>query len=384
MKICVNPARVVVTGLGMMTAIGNDLAEAWNFIQRSESGIEWWNDWPVGKVKFENSSINRVQILALEAARRAVEDAALDLNGLDPKVVGVTASTSKGDLDVILSQSQGYTLDKTNLSIASYLKAEGPYLNIVAACATGLNSISWGSRWIQERRAEIVFAGGSDSVLNPFLMAGYQKSGILAKTLKNEDAKKILRPFDRRRSGTVLGEGSGIVVLESLDHAKKRKAKIYAEILASYQGIDSYHHLKMNPEGHAIAKALHQLIEKGGISLREIDYINLHGTGTVWNDLVETRGIKKFFGEQSKNISFSSTKPFTGHLVGASGAVEFILSMLAMKNQFIPPTLNLEEPDLECDLDYTPLQGREKKVRSVICLSYGFGGHVSGVLARKI
>lgn len=324
----------------------------------------------------------RARALVLKAQQQAFKDSGIEKDKINPERIGSTISSSKSEIEDILKKKKSWVLDDVNLSTLRCLPIEGPSINFIAACATGLHSIASGARWIKEGRADIVIAGASDSVLNPFWLGAYQKTGILAKTDISNRPDQILKPFDKRRTGTVLGEGCGVIILERMDQAKKRNANIYGEIISSYIGIDSFSRVRMMPNGEGVARALKGLLSKSSIC--DIDYINMHGTGTVWNDLVETRGIKLFFGESAFKISFSSTKPFTGHTIGASGVIELIISLVAMKNQFVPPTLNLKEADENCDLDYTPNEGKEKIIRNFICLSYGFGGHMGAVFVRSV
>ncbi|MBI1871725.1 MAG: beta-ketoacyl-[acyl-carrier-protein] synthase family protein [Chlamydiae bacterium] len=387
MKISPYPSRVVITGVGLLTAIGRNQNEVWEAIVQGRSGIRWFREngfeWPAGIVT-EDRRDHLTREWAFQVSSQALQDAQVNLETMDPTRVGLTVSTSKGDVCRWLEGKDGFSLHQVNAFLISMLQTQGPALNLVGACATGLHSVEWGARWIREGRADLVLAGASDSVLHPFLLQGYQRSGMMAKFSSTNEPSQLLRPFDQHRSGTVLGEGCAVLVLESFKHALKRDAKIYGEILSVYNGVDLYHPLKMDESGNSVAKALQNLVEKAGMAKEKIDYINLHGTGTPWNDRVETRGLKIFFGREAKKISLSATKPFTGHVVGASGALELIVSLLAMKHQFIPPTLNLEKSDPECDLDYTAREGREKKIETFVCLAYGFGGHVGGILVRKV
>ncbi len=373
--------------MGISTAIGTKISKAWEALEKGESGIKTLSfdqlKIPAGYVSSLSSENKKAELLALNASEEALKDSGLEIKNIPSERIGICVSSSKGDFEDILNPTNGFFLEKINSRLVQYYQTSGPSLNLVGACSTGLQSVSWGTRWIQENKCDIVFAGASDSVLHPFLIHAYEQAGILAK-IDSKSPQKNIKPFDRDRTGTVLGEGSGVVILESLELAQKRGAKIYGEILSSYYGIDPFHPIRMNPDGSSVAQIFQHLFQKSQYSMDNVDLIHLHGTGTVWNDLIETRGIKSFFKEQAKKISFCATKPFTGHLIGASGVVELIFSLLAMKHGFVPPTLNLEETDPECDLDYTPGYGKEKTIRSLIGLAYGFGGHISGILVRKI
>ncbi len=373
--------------MGISTAIGTNISKAWEALQKGRSGIQMLSldgiQIPAGFISDQTSQDKRAEMLALHASGESLKDSGLEIKNVPSERIGTCVSSSKGDFENVLNPTHGFFLEKINSRLVQHYQTLGPSLNLVGACSTGLQSVSWGARWIQENKCDMVFAGASDSVLHPFLIHAYEQAGILAKK-NSESPHKRIKPFDRNRTGTILGEGSGVVVLESLESAQKRGANIYGEILSSYYGIDPFHPIRMNPDGSSVAQILQHLFQKSQYSIDNIDLIHLHGTGTVWNDVVETRGIKSFFKEQVRKISFCATKPFTGHLIGASGVVELIFSLLAMKHGFVPPTLNLEETDPECDLDYTPGYGKEKAIRSLIGLAYGFGGHISGILVRKI
>lgn len=318
--------RIVVTGIGLVTPFGENL----------------WESVSSGRVnRFAGLRVCGFVDLAREAMNKAISDAGL--SRLDD--VGVTISSSKGR------------------DMPSLIGTNAPVINVISACATGLNSIIIGVNIIRTGRAKIVLSGGVDSCLNEFMLSGYRKLGVLARD-------GICRPYSKNRSGFVISDGACVIVLEELEHARQRRAKLYGEITGWAALSDAYHITSMDPSGEAIAHAIRLCI--GG----HIDYINTHGTGTIENDLIETRAIKKIFGY---DVPLSSTKGVTGHMLGASGALEFVIGLLAMKEGFIPPTANLDEPDPLCDLDYTPNIGRRHTINRFLTLSYGFGGHVACV-----
>lgn len=334
--------RIVVTGIGLVTPLGDNF---WECVANGRfKGV---------KIQGYKKGPDRFLDLAQASIERAISDAGLSQDMLER--AGITISSSKGGLA---------------FHMPSVFKTTGPVVNVISACATGLNSIIIGVNIIKTYRARIVLSGGVDSCLTSFMLHGYRRLGVLAKD-------GVCRPYSKNRSGFVLSEGACVVVLEELHHACERGAKIYGEITGWASLADAYHITSMDPSGEAISHAIKLCISG------PIDYINTHGTGTVENDIIETKAIKKFFGKKAYNIPLSSTKGVTGHMLGASGAIEFAIGLLAMKNGFIPPTANLDEPDPLCDLDYTPNVGRVKQIDSFLTLSYGFGGHVACVEGRR-
>lgn len=330
--------RIVVTGIGLVTPFGDNF---WECVLKGRcAGVR-----VCGCAGFID--------LAREAMGKAISDAGL--SQLDD--VGVTISSSKGRV------VQGLALNMPSL-----IGTNGPVINVISACATGLNSIIIGANIIRTGRAKVVLSGGVDSCLNEFMLYGYRKLGVLAKD-------GICRPYSKNRSGFVISEGACVIVLEELEHALDRNAKLYGEITGWASLAEAYHMTSMDPSGEAIVRAIKLCISG------PIDYINTHGTGTIENDLIETQAIKKIFGY---DVPLSSTKGVTGHMLGASGALEFAVGLLAMKECFIPPTANLDEPDPLCDLDYTPNIGRPAGIDRFLTLSYGFGGHVACVEGSKI
>ena len=258
---------------------------------------------------------------------------------------------------------------------------KGPNFTIVTACATGTHSIGEAYKLIQRGDAEVVIAGGVEAAITPLGLAGFCAARSLS--TRNDEPEKASRPFDKDRDGFVMSEGGGIVILEELEFAKKRGAEIFAELVGYGASDDAYHITAPPPEGEGGALCMANAIKDAGIKPEDISYINAHGTSTKLNDSTETKAIKTVFGEYAKKIPVSSTKSMTGHLLGATGAVEFIVCVLAVKNDIIPPTINYENPDPECDLDYVPNKKREVKVNYALTNSFGFGGHNATLIVKK-
>ena len=328
---------------------------------------------------------------ALAAADEASQMARFDSRSVDPFRIGVSVSSSKGGLHTFhalrerlarnpsaILGARVYANTVPNFAaqwIARKWKIQGPAKCYITACATGTTSIIEGARMIQEGVVDYAFAGASDASLVPFLMAGYEQMRVLS--------PDGMFPFDRRRKGFLLGEGAGIVFLETLESARARGAKIFAEIAGFAYGSDCYHPVAFDPKEEALARTLREICRKSKFDSDEIDYLNLHGTATKDGDLYETDQIKRAFGKKAYSISTSSTKSMTGHMLGASGAVEIIACCIAMQEGFVPPTIHLEKSDPKCDLDYTPNRAREKKISLAVSHSMGFGGHIAAIALRR-
>jgi 3-oxoacyl-(acyl-carrier-protein) synthase len=329
---------------------------------------------------------------AVAAAEQAVADARFDLAAVDPYTIALSVSSSKGGVHSLgrfkerflkspsaILGARMYTSAVPNFAdqwIARRMKIQGPAKCYVAACATGSVAIVQGFRMVSEGDAEYCLAGATDASITPLMLGGYSSMKALA--------KQEIRPFDKRRNGFLVGEGAGVVFLETLESAKARGVRIYGEIVESAYGQDSKNPIQFDFEEHALSHTLKVLLKRAGIMAREIDYMNLHGTGTRHGDLYETRELKAALGDEAYKIPMSSTKGATGHMLGATGAIEIIATLLGIEEGFIPPTVGLEEKDPECDLDYTPLKTRSHKITNAIKLSMGFGGQVAAVLFRKI
>ncbi len=398
--------RVVVTGMGVLSPIGNTVATFLENLKKGVSGKENTEHSEVGgylfpplfRLKDFNSRSHGTHLLdpfiqyAVAAAEQAVADARFDLKAADPYSISLSVSSSKGGVSTLdrlgerlqrapsaLLGARMYTSAVPNFAdqwIARRMKIKGPAKCYVAACATGTAAVIAGFRMIAEGQAEYCLAGATDASITPLMLGGYQNMRALA--------RKDIRPFDKNRDGFLVGEGAGVMFLETLESAKNRGVRIYGEILEAANGQDSTDPILFNPKEHALSHTLKVLMERAGITSREIDYINLHGTGTKHGDLYETLELKEAFGEQAYKIPMSSIKGMTGHMLGATGAVEIMATLLGMQEGFIPPTIGLETKDPKCDLDYVPMTMRPHTITTAIKISMGFGGHVATVALRKV
>ena len=406
--------RVVITGMGAITPLGNDVETYWNNIKEGKLGIDFIKNIDTenldvkiaGEVKDfdpeayvdkkEARRLDRFTQLAIAASQEAVDNSNLDLNAIDRKRFGVYVGSGIGGLKTMEDDISKVALSPArrvspffvpmtiiNLSagnIAIRYGAKGPCTSMVTACASSNNSIGEAFRLIKHGYADIMLAGGSEAAISRMGVGGF--SGMKALNSHN-DPKRASIPFDKDRSGFVLGEGGGILVLESLEGAQKRGANILAEIVGYGTTCDAYHITSPHPEGEGAADAMLLAIEEGGIEKNEVSYINAHGTSTPLNDRYETFAIKKAFGTEAYNIPISSTKSMTGHLLGGAGAIEAIVCVKALQEGFIPPTIGLENVDEELDLDYVPKVGRNKELKYVLSNNLGFGGHNATILFKK-
>jgi len=327
----------------------------------------------------------------------ALEDAGLTINAEDADRVGVWIGSGIGGLETFEMQHQNL-LGKGVGSISPFFipmlianmaagqvsilfGAKGPNGCTVTACATATNSIGDAFRFIQRGEADVMITGGTEASITPLGMAGF--CAMKAMSTRNDEPEKASRPFDAGRDGFVMGEGAGIVILEEMERALQRGARIYAEVIGYGTTADAYHVVQPEPEGDGAARAFAMALRDAGIAPGEVDYIKAHGTGTEFNDAMETRAIKKILGKHAYEVAISSTKSMTGHMLGAAGAVEFIVAVLACKHDLIPPTINYTTPDPDCDLDYVPNTARRRNVRVAISDSLGFGGHNAVLVVRK-
>jgi 3-oxoacyl-[acyl-carrier-protein] synthase II len=371
----------VVTGIGLVTALGFGREKTWQAILNGQSGIRpdplcaGYLTAPLPD--FYPPAETRLLSMAFLAAAEALYDSSIDMAGVEACRRGCTVSVSKPNLASArpneIQVTDLFMPDTLGRQLATIFKLAGPVRNIAAACATGTDSIIMAADWIRHGLCDMVLAGAVESSLHPLYQAGFGQMGVLA--------ARCVRPFDRHREGFALGEGAGILVVERKDAAIMRGAHIYGAIAGGTMANDVHHPIAFEPSGATIATALRATLAKAGLG--GVDYINAHGTATKLNDIIETRAIKTAFGAHAKDISISSTKAATGHLLGASGAVECALALLAMRDNVVPPTLNLCAPDDECDLDYTPAVARQKKLESVMSLSFGFGGQIGIIAAVK-
>jgi len=410
-----NDRRVVITGLGAITPLGNDVETFWSNLKNGVSGIrkiEMFDttayDCKIGgevrgfdpKAFFKNPKdvrrTDRFAQLALAAAKMALDDSGIDIEKLRRRDrFGVIVSSGIGGLKTLQDQltilltkgpsrTSPFTIPMLISNMASGLISmeyglRGPNMCIVTACATSNNAIGESWRTIKFDDADIFLAGGSEASIVAIGLAGF--SAMKALSTRNDEPERASRPFDRDRDGFVMGEGAGIVVVEELEHAKARGAKIYCELTGYGLSSDAYHMTAPPPDGEGAVRAMQLALEHARVSPNQVDYINAHATSTDIGDLCETRAIKQVFGEQAYKVSISSTKSMTGHLLGGAGGTEMAACALAIRDSVIPPTINLENPGEGCDLDYTPNVAREKKVRVVLNNSFGFGGHNATLIA---
>lgn len=410
-----NDRRVVITGLGTVTPLGNDVETFWSNLKGGVSGIHKIEafdttsyDCKIGgevrdfdpKVFFKNPKdvrrTDRFAHLALAAAKMALDDSGIDLEKLSRRDrFGVIVSSGIGGLKtlqdqlmILLTKGPGrtspFTIPMLISNMASGLISmeydlRGPNICIVTACATSSNAIGESWRIIKFGDADIFLAGGSEASIVEIGLAGF--SAMKALSRRNDEPERASRPFDRDRDGFVMSEGAGIVVVEELEHARARGAKIYCELTGYGLSADAYHMTAPPPGGEGAVRAMQQALEHARISPDQVDYINAHATSTDIGDLCETRAIKQVFGEHAYKVSISATKSMTGHLLGGAGGTEMAACALAIRDSVIPPTINLENPGEGCDLDYTPNVAREKKVRVTLNNSFGFGGHNATLVA---
>jgi 3-oxoacyl-[acyl-carrier-protein] synthase II len=400
--------RVVVTGLGAITPIGNTLAEYWDGLVSGRNGVgnithfdasrhdcqiaaEVKNFDPLLYVeKKEAKRMDKFAQFAIGASKQALADSGLTINELNATQVGVIIGTGIGGLKVLEDQQEIYLTkgpDRcspfmipmmiANMAaglVAIQLGAKGPNCCTVTACAAGSNAIGEAFRIIQGGYAQAMICGGTEAAITPLGIAGFAACKAVS-TSHNHDPQKGSRPFDTGRDGFVMGEGSGILILEELEHAKSRGAKIYAEVVGYAMTCDAYHMTGQTPGGVDAARAMSFCLKDAGLAPEAVSYINAHGTSTPINDPTETAAIKKTLGEHAYKIAVSSTKSMTGHLLGGAGGIEGVASALAVYHDRVPPTINLDNPDPECDLDYVPHTSREMTVNVALSNSFGFGGH---------
>ncbi len=406
--------RVVVTGIGAVTPLGNDAETTWKNIVEGVSGIGPVtrlnaDDFPakvaaeVKEFNVENfidrkdaRKMDRFTHYAVAASLMAVKDAELEITDENAPRVGVWIGSGIGGMETFEQQhetfmNRGYRRvspffvpmmipDMATGQVSITLGARGFNSCTVTACATGTNSIGDAFKVIQRGDADVMVTGGAEAPITKMSFAGFCANTALS---TNHDPEKASRPFDKNRDGFVMGEGAGIVVLEELEHALARGAKIYAEIVGYGATGDAYHITAPAPEGEGGARAMKMALDDAGLAPEEVGYINAHGTSTEYNDKYETMAIKTVFGEQAYKLAVSSTKSMTGHLLGAAGGIEAIFTVLALKEGILPPTINLENPDPECDLDYVPNEARSQQVNAAISNSLGFGGHNATIAFRK-
>ncbi|NOZ61197.1 MAG: beta-ketoacyl-ACP synthase II [Calditrichaeota bacterium] len=407
--------KVVVTGLGAISPIGNTVNEYWEALLQGKSGVDYITRFDAEQftTKFaaevkdfdplqyiEKREVRRMDLFsqyAVVAAQQAVDDAGLQPEKEDRNRIGVVLGTGIGGMQVYHNETLNllkhgprkispFFIPMLIPDIApGYVSIrfgfKGPNFSTVSACASSAHSINTALRLIRYGDADVMVTGGTESTITYLCIGGF--NSIRALSTRNDAPQKASRPFDLNRDGFVVGEGAGILILESEEHALKRGAKIYAELAGAGATADAYHVTAPDPEGAGAAQAMKIALEDAGISPDEVDYINAHGTSTRYNDIMETKAIKMVFGEHARTLHISSTKSMVGHLLGASGGVEIIAAILSVLNDIIHPTINYETPDPECDLNYTPNVPVKKPVNVAISNSFGFGGHNGTLVVKK-
>jgi 3-oxoacyl-[acyl-carrier-protein] synthase II len=408
--------RVVVTGLGIVTPLGCQFEQVWQRVVAGESGIheiklfdtsrhkvhfagDVW-DWQTGDYipHKEAKRVDRFTQFALVAGIDAVRDSGLEFSQEDAFRCGVVLGSGIGGLHEIEAQVEklltkgpdrvsALTIPKLmvnacsgQLSIQYGLK--GPNYAVATACASATNAIGDAFKAIQYDDADVMLTGGAEAAITPMSVAAFGNMRALSE--RNDDPSRASRPFDRDRDGFVLGEGAGIIVLEELEHARRRGARIYCELLGYGTSSDAGHITQPDEQGIGAAKSMELALKDARMAAGEVGYINAHGTSTPLGDAAETMAIKKVFGEYAKQVSISSTKSQLGHSLGASGGIELVLSVLALRDNLIPPTINLDNPDPACDLDYTPKTARQRELTAAMSNSFGFGGHNATVVIGRV
>ena len=407
--------QVVITGMGIISPLGNNKEDFWSALSRGKSGVRKLTHFDAGAFasriagevndfepyprlgKKESRRMDRFTQFAVVAALDAVEDARLNLGEEDVTRIGVLIGSGIGGLTTIEKQ-HNILLEKGPSKVSPFfipmlivnmasgqvsikLGIRGPNSCVATACASASHAIGDSCRIIQRGEAEAMIAGGSEAAITRLGVSGF--CAMKALSTRNDEPDKASRPFDKMRDGFVMGEGAGVVVLESLEHARERKAHIYGEIVGYGMSGDAHHITAPSPEGEGAARSMNLALHDAGLEPGEVDYINAHGTATQLNDAMETKAVKTVFGDKASHVPISSTKSMTGHLLGAAGGVELIACLLAMERNLIPPTINYEYPDPECDLDYVPNRARKAEIRVAMSNSLGFGGHNATLLVKR-
>ncbi|MBN3037827.1 MAG: beta-ketoacyl-ACP synthase II [Candidatus Omnitrophica bacterium] len=407
--------RVVITGLGVISPVGNNIDVFWSSLSAGAGGIQRiaqfdptrFDSQIAGEVKNfdpspyitpkEQRRMDKFVQYAVVCTHQAMADAKLDMQKEDPFKIGVLIGSGIGSLFTIQEQTRvldkkgpkrmsPFTIPMLIVNMASGQVAisfglKGPNSAVATACASGGHAIGDAFKIIQRGAADVMVAGGTESCVCESGVGAF--CAMKALSTRNDEPEKASRPFDKERDGFIIAEGVGIVILESLEHAQKRNAHIYAEIAGYGMSCDAYHITAPDPEGQGAAYAIRMALDDAQIEPKQVSYINAHGTSTQLNDKVETRALKNVFGEFAHKVPVSSTKSMTGHLLGAAGAVELVVCTLVIKNDLIPPTINYEIPDPDCDLDYVPNQARKAKVDVAMSNSLGFGGHNASLIVKR-
>ncbi|HEX7715613.1 MAG TPA: beta-ketoacyl-ACP synthase II [Bacillota bacterium] len=407
--------RAVITGMGVVSALGTSVPKFWESLVNGVSGVDYVTGFDTTdfKVKIgaevkdfdpeqyldkkEVRRTDRVVQMAVGASLMALEDSGLKIDSGNAPDIGVIIGSGIGGMKTFEEQARALLEkgpgrvspffipmmipDMSTGYVSIVTGAKGPNHTVVTACASGTHSIGDALRIIERGDAQAMITGGSEAAITALAYAGFTSAGALS--TNNENPKGSSRPFDKNRDGFVMGEGAGVIILEELEHALKRGARIYAELVGFGESGDAYHMTSPDPEANGGARAMKLAIADAGITPEQISYINAHGTSTHQNDALETLAIKKVFGDFASKVAVSSTKSMTGHLLGAAGGVETVISALALKHGIIPPTINYETPDPECDLDYVPNHARKGDLQYILSNSLGFGGHNACVVLKK-
>ena len=408
--------KVVITGMGAVTPIGNNLAEFWEGLKTGRSGggtvtrienLEGFTSKIVAEVKNFNPELyiskkearkmDPFTQYGLAASIMAMQDSGLDLTKEDLERIGVIVSSGIGGLQIMESSQDTYRergasrlspfiipVMITNIvagHVGIQFGLKGPNFCVTSACASGTHSIGEALRIIQHGEADVMLAGGTEGSITPLALGGF--CALRALTTRNDDPTRASRPFDLNRDGFLMGEGAGVIVIESEEHAKARGARIYCELAGYGRTCDGYHITAPDPDATQAARGMTLAFEDAGLKAEDIDYINAHGTSTALNDKGETLAIKKALGDHAYKVAVSSTKSMTGHLLGAAGGIEAIVCAMAIKEGLVPPTINYETPDPDCDLDYVPNVARKMEVRAALSNSLGFGGHNATLCFKK-
>jgi len=408
--------RVVITGLGVVASVGHDVASFWSSLVAGKIGIDRVTlfdpssfacqigaevrDWDV-TVHMDPKEArrnDRYTHFGFVAAKQAVADSGLDMSREDPDRVGVIIGSGIGGMHTYETQLQvlhdrgprkvsPFTIPSLIGNMCSGLVAieygaRGPNFGMVSACATGTHSLGEAAHAIRRGDADVMVAGGSEAAVTPFAYASF--CSMKAMSTRNDEPKRASRPFDKNRDGFIMGEGAGVLVLESLEHARARGARVYCELLGYAATCDAYHITQPDPDGKGLSMAMRRALASAQVAPAEVDYINAHGTSTPYNDKFETLAIKREFGAAAYKVAISSTKSMTGHLLGAAGGIESVICVKTIETGVIAPTMNLDEPDPDCDLDYVPNAARQARVRTVLSNNLGFGGQNASVIFRAM
>ncbi len=408
--------RAVVTGLGVVSPIGNSVEEAWENMLAGRSGVGQVTRFDTtnyttkiaGEVKnfdpaafIDKKELRRMDLAeqyALVASELAIRNSGLDLSQVDLERAGVVIGSGIGGISTFEAQHSTLVtsgpgrvspffipmmiIDMCAGLVSMRFGFKGPNYATVSACASSAHAIADAFRVVQRGEADIMIAGGAEATITPTSMAGFCQARAMS--TRNDDPEKASRPFDKGRDGFVMGEGSAIIVIESLEHAQKRGARIYGEVMGAGMTADAYHMTAPHPDGEGAARAMKLAIKDSGITPAQVSYINTHGTATDLGDIAETRAIKTVLGEHAYKVPCNSTKSLAGHLLGAAGAIELVACLKSIETGWLHPTINLDDPDPECDLDYVPNQKRQHDVKFAVSNSFGFGGHNVSLVVGKL